>query len=481
VSDGSVDGLDALRRWVQFDLACLNYPPVNWVVPTMHPRGRRVSDVVVIGGGMAGLVLTFSLLRYGIRNIRCLDRSPAGFEGPWVTYARMETLRSPKVLTGPAAGIPSLTFRAWFTAQFGAAEWERLDKIPRAMWMDYLRWYRQVLELPVENGIEVARVRPAEGLLALDLVGGTETCVLTRKVVMATGREGLGRPHLPSFMHDLPHAFWAHTADDIDFPALRGKRVIVIGGSASAMDNAAEALEAGCTELRMLIRRKTMPRINKLTGIGSAGFNNGYRAMSDAWRWRTMHYSHETQAPAPRNSTQRVSRHSNAFFHLGSAIDELRMGDGHVLVRTSRGKSFAADFIILATGFTVETTARPEIAAYADAIATWADRYLPPQELANAELGGFPYLGPNYQFTEKRPGEALFLADIHCFNHAASLSFGKVTGDIPGISTGAAWLATGIAAEFYNRDIEAHWQALLDFDTPELFGDEWTDAELGPG
>jgi cation diffusion facilitator CzcD-associated flavoprotein CzcO len=481
VSDGSVDGLDALRRWVLFDLACLNYPPVNWVVPTMHLCGRRVSDVVVIGGGMAGLVLTFSLLRYGIRNIRCLDRSPAGFEGPWVTYARMETLRSPKVLTGPAAGIPSLTFRAWFTAQFGAAEWERLDKIPRAMWMDYLRWYRQVLELPVENGIEVARVRPAEGLLALDLVGGTETCVLTRKVVMATGREGLGRPHIPNFTHDLPHAFWAHTADDIDFSALRGKRVIVIGGSASAMDNAAEALEAGCTELRMLIRRKTMPRINKLTGIGSAGFNNGYRAMSDAWRWRTMHYSHETQAPAPRNSTQRVSRHSNAFFHLGSAIEELRMSDGHVLVRTSRGKSFAADFIILATGFTVETTARPEIAAYADAIATWADRYLPPQELANAALGGFPYLGPNYQFTEKRPGEALFLADIHCFNHAASLSIGKVTGDIPGISTGAAWLATGIAAEFYNRDIEAHWQTLLDFDTPELFGDEWIDAELGPG
>ncbi len=119
----------------------------------------------------------------------------------------------------------------------------------------------------------------------------------------------------------------------------------------------------------------------------------------------------------------------------------------------------------------------PEIAAHADAIATWADRYTPPPELANAELGGFPYLGPHFQFTEKQPGDAPFLADIHCFNHGASLSIGKVAGDIPGISTGAAWLAAGIAAEFYNRDIEAHWQILLDFDKPELFGDEWTDAE----
>ena len=57
------------------------------------------------------------------------------------------------------------------------------------------------------------------------------------------------------------------------------------------------------------------------------------------------------------------------------------------------------------------------------------------------------------------------------------MSIGKVAGDIPGISIGAAWLAAGIAGAFYSRDIEAHWQILLDFDKPELFGDEWTDAE----
>ena len=227
----------------------------------------------------------------------------------------------------------------------------------------------------------------------------------------------------------------------------------------------------------MLIRRAVLPRINKLTGIGSAGFTNGYRAMGDAWRWRTMHYSNETQAPAPRNSTLRVSRHSNAFFHLGSAIEAVRVEGDHVAVRTSRDKVFAADFVILATGFTVETTARPEIAEYADAIAVWGDRYTPPVGLEDEELAGFPYLGANFEFTEKRPGDAPWLRDIHCFNHAASLSIGKVAGDIPGISTGAAWLATGIAGEFYARDIDAHWQILLDFDTPELFGDEWIDAE----
>ncbi len=385
----------------------------------IHASDDPVSDVVVIGAGMAGLVATFSLLRNGIRNIRCLDRNPAGLEGPWVTYARMETLRSPKVLTGPAAGIPSLTFRAWFVTQFGTAEWESLDKIPRVMWMDYLRWYGNVLALPVENDVEVLRIDPQNGLIALKLVGGGR--ILTRKVVMATGREGLGRPRIPDFMRDIPRASWAHTSDTIDFAALCGKRVVVVGGGASAMDNAGATLEAGCTELRMLVRRGTLPQINKLTGIGSSGFTNGYRAMSEAWRWRTMHYADETGPPPPRNSTLRVSHHPNAHFHFNTSVDAIRVCDDHVTMHTSLGKTFAADFIILATGFTVEPAARPEIAAYADAIATWADRYTPPPELASAELGGFPYLGPHFQLTEKRPGMAPFLADIHCFNHAATL------------------------------------------------------------
>jgi cation diffusion facilitator CzcD-associated flavoprotein CzcO len=240
-------------------------------------------------------------------------------------------------------------------------------------------------------------------------------------------------------------------------------------------------LEAGCAELRMLVRRPDLPRINKLTGIGSAGFTNGYREMDDAWRWRTMYYSDDTGPPSPRNSTLRVSRHRNAFFHLGSGIEAVSLCDTEIAVRTTRGKTFTADFIILGTGFTVETSARPEIADYADKVATWGDRYTPPPELASAELAASPWLGPHFQFTEKRPGDAPFLADIHCFNHAASLSIGKVAGDIPAISVGAAWLADGIAAEFYNRDIEAHWQTLLDFDKPELFGDEWVDAEAVNG
>lgn len=61
----------------------------------------------------------------------------------------------------------------------------------------------------------------------------------------------------------------------------------------------------------------------------------------------------------------------------------------------------------------------------------------------------------------------------YCFNFGATLSLGKVSGDIPAVSHGARWLAQALAASFYTRDVEQHWQRLLDYDKPELLGDEW--------
>jgi FAD-dependent urate hydroxylase len=144
------------------------------------------------------------------------------------------------------------------------------------MWMDYLSWYRKVLEIPVENGVHVRLIEPEETpqgtILRLHLEGAEAPSILTRKLVMATGRDGTGEPSIPAFVRDLPRSHWAHSAHEIDFAALRGKRVAVVGVGASAVDNSAEALEAGAAEVRHLIRRKEMPRINKMMGIGSFGF-----------------------------------------------------------------------------------------------------------------------------------------------------------------------------------------------------------------
>lgn len=474
--------LPELEQRVRDDLACLCVPPANWVIPTEAPNGEPVHDIIVIGGGMCGLVASFALRSAGIRNFRIFDRAPKGFEGPWLTYARMETLRSPKQLTGPAYGMASLTFRAWFVAQFGSAAWEALDKIPRPMWADYLNWYREVLDLPVENEVDVLRIRPEGDLLRLDLAGPgrREDGVLARRVIMATGRDGTGKASIPSFVDGLPKSHWAHSSDPIDFTSLQGRRVVVVGVGASAVENAAEALEAGAAEVRLLARRKAMPTINKLMGIGSFGFTAAYSELSDAWRWRIMHYSFQTQTPAPRGSTLRVSRHANAFFHFGAAVENARLVGGEIELDLSGGRRLTTDFLILGTGFLVEPLARTELEGYAGKIALWRDRYQPPPALEQEQLGNFPYLADDFSFLERMPGEAPWLSRIHCFNYGASMSLGKTSGDIPGISEGAAWLARAIAAKFYAENIEEHWQRLLAYETPELKGDEWRESAL-PG
>jgi cation diffusion facilitator CzcD-associated flavoprotein CzcO len=477
----AVERLAALEARVRQDQDYLCRPAANWVL-ARRKDGEAVVDVVIIGGGMVGQLAWFALNSAGIRNLRILDRAPAGLEGPWVTYARMETLRSPKQLTGPAYGYGSLTCRAWYTAVYGEAAWDALDKIPRITWMDYLKWYRKVLAVPVENEVAVTRIRPEGDYLRLELAGkgAREASLLARKVVMATGRDGTGHPAIPAFMAGLPRSVWAHSSDDIDFTRLKGNRVVVVGAGASAVENAAEALEHGAREARLLVRRRAMPTINKMMGIGSFGFTAGFAELPDEWRWRFMQYSFATQTPAPRGSTLRVSRHANAHFHFGYGVKSVRLFGKELVIETTQGVRLATDFIILGTGFTTDPLARSELEGYADKIALWRDRYTPPPGEENVDLGNFPYLNPDFSFCEREPGTAPWLGNIYCFNYGASASLGKVSGDIPGISEGAAWLTRSLAATLYREDVAAHFQGMVDYAKPELLGDEWRESPLEP-
>lgn len=474
------DGLLALDHRVQDDLSALCYPPKDWIPPTTRADGGDVRDVVIIGGGMGGLAACFALFRVGIRNVRIFDRARENREGPWVTYARMETLRSPKQLLGPASGLPSLTFRAWYTAQHGQAAWEELDKIPRTIWMDYLIWYRHTLSIPVENEVVVESVKPDGDLLKLAISGpgADDAAIWARRVVLATGREGLGEPILPDFIELMPRARWAHSSEQIDFVSMKGKRVAVVGAGASAVENAAEALEAGAAEVRLLARRDKMPQINKMMGIGSPGMVAGFPALSDAWRWRYLHYNNVAQTPAPRGSTLRVSRHANGYFHFGVTIERVEETATGIMLTTTKGRHLETDFIILGTGFDTDPMKQPVLDGYADNILQWRDRYTPPAGLEDEGLASFPYLNPDFSFRERDVGVTPWVEKIHCFNYGSKMTLGNVSGDIPAISEGAAWLAREVAARFYGEDIEHHWQYLQDYDTPELRGDEWTPSVL---
>ncbi|QIL70766.1 NAD(P)/FAD-dependent oxidoreductase [Diaphorobacter sp. HDW4B] len=474
-------GLEALEARVRQDLAWLDLPAKNWL-PTTEMNGEEVLPVAVIGAGMGGMAASAALRFLGV-NAPIFDRSPAGFEGPWATTARMETLRSPKTLTGPALGKPSLTFRAWFESQFGIEEWDALDKIPRLQWMDYLRWYRKVLDLEVNNEHRVLAVHPrgADGVVQLDMQtpNGPRT-VLARHVVLATGRDGLGGAWVPPMSDKLPRNVWAHSSDEMDYGTLKGKRVGVVGAGASAMDSAATALESGAASVDLLIRRADIPRVNKGKGAGSPGLTYGHERLADEWKWKIRHYINVQQVPPPRGSTLRVSRHENARFNLGTQMLDLEyVNDGtrdEIRVTTNKGV-FKFDFLIFSTGFRIDWSQRSEFAAIAPFARSWKDRFEHPVGEDDQELADSPDLGPSFELQEKTPGTCPGLSRVHVFSYPAALSHGTVSGDIPAVSVGAQRIAQGIASTLYAEDIDWHFGNLQTFEEPEVFGDEWTPAE----
>jgi len=283
-------GLDALAAEARLDFARLNFPPPNWVPALTEPDGRTMLDVLVVGAGLCGQTAGFALARDGLRNLRIVDLAERGREGPWARYARMDTLRSPKHLTGPDLGFPALTFRAWYEAQHGADGWRRLYKIATKDWHDYLLWVRDTVGLNIENNTEVTRLDPQADGVRIELVGPTGAHRLfARKVVLAGGRDGSGaayRPAFPSLAADRrgPSARVFHAADAIDFERFKGGKIGILGASASAFDNAAVALETGAAEVRLFVRRAHLPQVNKSKWTAFPGFFLGFRQLDDRTR-----------------------------------------------------------------------------------------------------------------------------------------------------------------------------------------------------
>ena len=143
------------------------------------------------------------------------------------------------------------------------AAYDAFARIPREAWAEYLAWYRRFLGIAVRYRTRLARIEPADGYFRLHLEreggAGVETA---RKVILANGVAGNGGPYIPPVLSEsLPRSLYAHTADAIDFAALRGKRVAVIGGAASAFDAAAVALEEGAASVNLFARRPSLAAV----------------------------------------------------------------------------------------------------------------------------------------------------------------------------------------------------------------------------
>ena len=468
--DGAVmsSALTALEARVRDDLAKTSHPSAPWLEPKVGPDGQPALDVLIVGGGQSGLATAFGLRRSQVTNILVIDKAEEGKEGPWLSYARMPTLRSPKDFTGPDLDVPSLTYQSWHEARFGKEDWEALDLIPRELWAEYLIWFRRAVGLTVRNGCELLEIAPAaDGLLAATVAHGRATkTIYARKIVLATGQEAMGNWIIPEPLRHLPARFVARASDDIDFAALAGQTVAVIGAGATAFDNAAMALEAGAAEVHLLCRRAEIQLIQPYRWLTFRGFLRHFCDLEDAWRWRFMRAILELREGFPQATYDRCARFANFHLHEGSPVEAAHEVGEQIELQTPHG-TLQAHFIVCGAGTDIDFAERGELRNFADNIATWADCYQPPDNERSPRLGRYPYLADDYALTERVAGATPWITNIHLFAFASTMSFGPSGSSINAMTTAIPKLVYGLTRGLFCADLDRHWNSFKAYDVPQ--------------
>jgi cation diffusion facilitator CzcD-associated flavoprotein CzcO len=475
------EGLDRLAARVRRDLEQLAYPVRPWLAPRTTADGAPILDVLIVGAGQGGLATAFALLRERVTNILLVDQNPLDRAGPWLNFARMRTLRTPKHVTGPDLGLPSLTPRSWYEAQHGAGSWEGLGLIRKEDWAAYLGWYRRTLGIPVrpETRVGALHWNAADAAWEVPCAGGAGPrgraaggeVLRARRVVLATGIEGSGQWDVPASIRDgLPRHLWAHTRDEIDFAALAGKRIAVLGAGASAFDNAATALEHGAREVCLCFRRPSLVTVNAYRWAEFVGFLKHFGDLPDDDKWRFIVQIQQMGQLPPADTYARARQHPGFVLHAGCAWQSVgqavpgKTSDGAaVTITTERGERHQADFVIVGTGFVTDLARRPELVEVEAHIARWSDRHQPSDGARFPDLLRHPYLGPAFEFTERVPGQSPHLRTLYNYTFGGLLSLGFGGASISGMKYSVQRLVAGITGSLFIEDRAAHLESLRRF------------------
>lgn len=184
----------------------------------------RVFDVVVVGGGAAGVGVSIALQHAGIENFIVVDRQHVGASfAAWPAETRFITPSFPS----NSIGMLDLNSIAIGVSPAFSLEVEHPTGQEYA---SHLRGVAQFFELPVREKTSVRTIEKADNEFRIE----TDQGVLRSKhVIWAAGEFQYPR------LHSFPGSQWCrHTATVPSYEELEGDHFIVIGGYESGIDAA---------------------------------------------------------------------------------------------------------------------------------------------------------------------------------------------------------------------------------------------------
>lgn len=473
-NDDVPQALVELERQVQAELALLAYPGRDWVRPLTHPTGAPVHDVVIVGGGQAGLAAAFALQREGVADVQVIDTRPAGQEGVWEDFARMSHLRTPKRTIGIESGVPSLSAPSFYRACYGDAAWEAIDRIERPRWMAFLRWFRRMTGVRVRNDTACVGLDPEGDLLRVRLQStaatgaASEDALLARHVVLATGYDGAGAWRIPAHIAEAvsPRQV-SHSNGPVDFAALAGQRVGVLGHGASAFDNACVLLAHGAASVDLCFRRERLPTVNPHRIVEFAGFLRHFAELDDATRWQVSRFFEVNDQPPTQNGFDLAHSFDNFRMHAGSPWASVWQVGDEIHVRTPHA-DFVFDHLLCATGSVVDYDVRDELRALGPHVQRWRHCYTPPEDERSDAMGEYPYLGAGFEYQPLDAARDAWVRRVHAFNFSSTVSMGPHTTSSSGHKYAVPRLVEGITRALMREQQDALLPTLQGYRDAEL-------------
>lgn len=384
----------------------------------------RDSQIAIIGAGPYGLACAAFLRHAGVEP-RVLGE-PMGFWRSRMPHGML--LRSRRRSSHIADPTLALTIDR-YEENSGA----RLSEpIELRRYLGYADWYRRNA-VPEIDGRHVQQVDRLDGTFRLTLEDGD--ALIASRVVVAAGLDPFA--WRPSPLGELPDDLVSHSSDHLDFQALSGKRVMVVGAGQSALESAALLHEAGADVeivarasgivwlpgdhqpgIRARLRRLLMPP----TDVG--GMRSGWIAAAPELLRRTpggLRPAVTRKCVVPMGAAWLRSRLEQVPIVLDRAIASAAARGARVRVVLDDGTAREADHVVLGTGFRVDVAKYP---------------FLSPELVRDLDLlGGYPRLGPGLETNV--PG-------LHFVGAPAMLSYGPLMRFVVGTWYAAPALTTAV-------------------------------------
>jgi FAD-dependent urate hydroxylase len=299
---------------------------------------------------------------------------------------------------------------------------EDVDPIPIDVFLDYAEWFTQRKGLTAREDF-VTDVVKTDGRFEATLESGD--VIRADAVVAAPGIRHYAVS--PDWAEAVPPGRSAHTCDLVDFDALAGARVLIVGGRQSAYEWAALLHEHGAERID-LVHRHDVPRFEKV----SWRFVDPHveRTLAVPGYWRSLPQSEREAIGRQFWEVGRLTlehwltpRLDSPTIHRRPGTHVVQVdGDDVMRMRLSNDDELEVDYVVFACGYRADLANVPYLRGVVDEV---------------ERDDGFPVLDEHFQTTL----DGLFVTGF-----SATKDFGPFFGFVKGSPAAATLTMRGLTA-----------------------------------